>query len=544
MRSHLRMMFIPFLILLLFLSGCTVGSTPSPDQGGGLQNGPGNDDRNLIPVTGGELTIQTLAMPEWDPLKGLSANRHLSSAEGLVYRGLFTYSPEGTWQGDLVDRFTLNESGDQKVLSFSLKKEAKWQDGSPVTFEDVRFTLETYLSPFYYGAWKQDLSYIDGTSTYRSGKAAHISGILQGKTGEIELHMTAPTSSFYEALTAPLLPAKTLQGKKPEEIVQLAKEGKVMGTGPFKPDRLSGEEYHFVRAREEGEGGPYLDRISFRAGGSGKEGSPAADLVELYPGSPQNLAKGKVFAYPAALYDYLGFNLKESSLRSEVRQAIRLSIDQKGLIDKALQGEGVPANSIIPAGFWGFSGGAPQATDVKKAAQIMEGLGYSKEKPLTLTLSYPEEPAIMASLAAELKTMLAPVHIEVVAKPMPKEDFYAALFSGEKMQLFLHAWPYVEDPGLWWKMFGKEHDVDNLGLNVYHFQDQAVSSLLQSIYRTAPSKLTKEKVLEAAQKLDQAGFLIPLVTPVRKYWMSDSLHGVQMDGEGDLLQIESWWKAK
>lgn len=530
-------------VILFMLSGCTFIS-PSPDQGGGIQKDEGGVI-NESPVTGGEIMISTLVLPEWNPLKELSAVHQLSPAEKLVYRSLFDYSEEGVWQGDLVDRFSLKESGENKVFSFTLKKDAKWQDGSPITFEDVRFTLETYLNPFYYGAWKQNLSYIDGTSDYRSGKKEHIGGILQGKEGEIEIHLTSPTSSFYDALTAPLLPAKTLQGKSPEEIARLAREGKVMGTGFFKPEKIGANEYRFVRSFPREEGGPYLDAITFRASADGKKtDAPNADMIESFPSPERQKPKGyQEILQPAPLYAYLGFNLQDPLLTHEVRKAIAQAVDRKRIVQEALSGQGYPAISLLPNDFLGIQA-KESPPDPKKATAMMEALGYSGEKPLTLTLTYPKDPLMMERIAISLNEELTPLHLRLQLRPMSKEDFYASLFSGEKMQLFLHAWPYSADLGLWWKMFGKEHDVEDLGLNVYHYADPAVSGLLQSFYRTAPFSLSGEKVKEADERLRDVAFLIPLVTPARKFWVSERLHGVKTDGSGHLLHIEKWWKEK
>lgn len=226
-------------------------------------------------------------------------------------------------------------------------------------------------------------------------------------------------SRFLHALTAPLLPAKSLSGKSPEEIQEMAQKGKVMGTGPFKAVSIGAGEYRFERAFSYKEGGPYLDRIVIHPSqGSGKSEWAGIDLMEVPPSPDAKAPEGyKEMRIPARLYDYLGFNLQSPSLRPEVRTAISLRMDREAMVNQALFGQGVPASGLLPPGYGGTDGSP--TPDEKKAVAVMEALGYSTDKPLTLTLTYPQDPPLMERLAEELRRELQTIHIQLNEKPMP-----------------------------------------------------------------------------------------------------------------------------
>jgi peptide/nickel transport system substrate-binding protein len=77
----------------------------------------------------------------------------------------------------------------------------------------------------------------------------------------------------------------------------------------------------------------------------------------------------------------------------KVRQAMRLLIDRKQILDRALQGHGKIANDLF--GFIDETFNAnkpPQRTqDVAKAVALLKEAGYSKDKPLEVELAAPDD---------------------------------------------------------------------------------------------------------------------------------------------------------
>ena len=86
------------------------------------------------PVSVGPLTART------------QADRDLVA---LVFSGLVRNGPDGTLVPDLAERWTVDATG--KTWTFTLRADARWHDGEPVTADDVVFTIETLQDPDVHG---------------------------------------------------------------------------------------------------------------------------------------------------------------------------------------------------------------------------------------------------------------------------------------------------------------------------------------------------------------------------------------------------------
>ena len=77
----------------------------------------------------------------------------------------------------------------------------------------------------------------------------------------------------------------------------------------------------------------------------------------------------------------------------KVRQAMRLIIDRKQILDRALQGHGQIGNDLFGYIDPDFNANKfPQRTqDIAKAVELLKAAGYSKEKPLELDLPAPDD---------------------------------------------------------------------------------------------------------------------------------------------------------
>ncbi|MEI8334259.1 MAG: ABC transporter substrate-binding protein [Chloroflexota bacterium] len=67
----------------------------------------------------------------------------------LVFRGLVRLGPGQTLAQDLADAWTVGAGG--KTYTFTIRPDATWQDGVPVTAEDVVFTVGMLKDPDYTG---------------------------------------------------------------------------------------------------------------------------------------------------------------------------------------------------------------------------------------------------------------------------------------------------------------------------------------------------------------------------------------------------------
>jgi len=97
-----------------------------------------------IPTYGGSLIEGKVGSPQFiNPLLTISdADRDLSA---LVYAGLMGLSGDGSLIPVLAQGYTLSPDG--KTYTFALRKDATFTDGTPVTAQDVVFTVRKAQDP-------------------------------------------------------------------------------------------------------------------------------------------------------------------------------------------------------------------------------------------------------------------------------------------------------------------------------------------------------------------------------------------------------------
>ena len=119
-----------------------------------------NSFYDTMPVAkkGGELHFQLNNDPKvMNPL--LSDDSESNAVEGYLWMPLFNLDPDNLgYIPGLATSYTI--SIDKRFYTFKLNELAKWQDGTPVTSDDVKFTFDTLMNPKTHSAALR--SYYDG----------------------------------------------------------------------------------------------------------------------------------------------------------------------------------------------------------------------------------------------------------------------------------------------------------------------------------------------------------------------------------------------
>ena len=145
-------------------------------------------------------------------------NRSLSE---LVFSGLVKYDPNtATFVDDLA---TLTLSDDKKTYHFVLKDGVKWQDGQPLTADDVFYTFHDVIqsADFVNPVLKPDF------------EGVKIKEIDQ-KT--IDFQLDSPNSYFVTNLSVGILPKHALQSVAVADLGYSQFNLKPIGSGPYKID--------------------------------------------------------------------------------------------------------------------------------------------------------------------------------------------------------------------------------------------------------------------------------------------------------------------
>ena len=174
--------------------------------------------------------------------------------------------------GMLAESYSISEDGLQ--LEFILREDLIWQDGEPLTGEDVKFTFELYLrTPDANPVLKKVLDSLEGAADFRDGITEDCSGIAVEENKITFRFATAATDALTVFSQWPILPKHCLESADPEHLQSDAFWKSPMGSGPYRVAETVTGEYAILERwdgyRLAGEGN--IQRIYMAASGETDE---------------------------------------------------------------------------------------------------------------------------------------------------------------------------------------------------------------------------------------------------------------------------------
>ena len=145
------------------------------------------------------------------------------SVDRLLFSSLVVFDSRGLPVGDLAETWGISQDG--KVYNFSLRANAKWHDGTPVTSADILFTIDLLR--------KEQLPIASDLRDFWSQIEVRE---LDEKT--LQLRLTEPFAPFMDYLTFGILPRHILGGLSVDEIIASPFNLKPVGSGPFQFSHL------------------------------------------------------------------------------------------------------------------------------------------------------------------------------------------------------------------------------------------------------------------------------------------------------------------
>ncbi|UFJ41551.1 ABC transporter substrate-binding protein [Brevibacillus humidisoli] len=555
MTAHLRFKW-PFyisLVIAVLLTGCTDGQSAPPPPASDPAPAAESESESATPKSGGQLVVGSIGgLPVFDPFGTAKQEAALTPYESLAYEGLLVYGEDGLLKANLASDYRLEKVDGKPVVTLSLPKQRKWADGKPITVEDVRFTLETYSRPDYYGVWRESTHLIEGVSRFRRGKDEHISGItVAPEQGTVRISLDRDDVAFLPLLTAPLLPQHQLQGKSLDEISSLSIGGQLIGTGIFQPQQMSEQEWVFAANGSYHGEKPLLDSVKVIPLQQEKVGEEVASgRVHISMVSPevahllneQDTAV-QIKTAEAHGYHFIGYNLASEKLQDlVVRQALSQAVPVEKIVDELFYSFAQPVKSPLHPASFAYEAGVLPGFDPKAAQAVLKEKGYSQEKPLVLTMVYPSGSQVRQRLVDALLEAWKSLPVKVETKPLQPDEFHAYLFGGQATDLYLYAWQYPLDPSELIKIWHSRERVGELGLNASRWTNPQADQLLEKGQLLLDEK-ERQKLFGDWQKQFAADLpILPLVEVQNPYCISTRLHGVaDRLGMQPFREIGSWW---
>lgn len=396
------------LILPLLLIGC----------------GKGNVSQQIAAAGGGDtLRIGLGVSPTtFDPAK--VQDIETSGLLGNVYEGLVTWDENNRLAPCLAEKWDVKDGG--KTYDFHLRKGAKFHNGSPVTSEDVVFSLKRASNPAFGSPTAGN--YLDDIVGFGTDSLA----VAALDPSTVEIKIKEPRPYFLGKLTYPcaMVVCKQAVGEG-KEIKEL---GQMVGTGPFMVGKYTPDVDVSLPANASYWGGApklkglaysiakdFQTRLSkFKAG----EIHLAGVIRNEIPGikSSPDLGPSLVLnPRPAVAYVAMNPLAYAPFADRRIRQAVAMAIDRKRIDEDLLHGINPSAGGILPPGIDGSRKDPEKGLkyDPDGAAKLLAEAKYPGGKGLPdLELCFRVQTPDTKVVAEAMQSMLSKVGFPVKLREM------------------------------------------------------------------------------------------------------------------------------
>ncbi|NWG05990.1 MAG: peptide ABC transporter substrate-binding protein [Chloroflexi bacterium] len=514
---------------------------PQPEQGGVFTEGLVGSMGRLNPLL------------DWNNPADRDVDR-------LLFSGLVRFDERGLPRADLAESWGVTPDG--TVYNFAIRNNAVWHDGTPVTADDVIFTIELMKGAG--SLYPQDIK--DLWSKVQ---------VTRLNDKNIKFTLPEPYVPFVDYLTFGVLPKHLLESVPPEQLPNADFNIQPVGTGPYKFDHLlidnSGQITGVVLTLSTNYYGvsPYIEQVVFR----------------YYPTSAAALdayKQGDVLSVSRITTDVLGAALEEPNLAfytsqvprmsfvlfnlnnpeaaflqsAKVRRALMLGLNRSYIINTILQGQAVVSNSPILPGSWAYYDGVERFEYNPEAAiALLKAEGYvipaeggevrAKDgTPLVFTMMHPDD-ASHTQIAQTIQAEWAAIGVRVDLQAVPYDQLVLNSLASRGYQAALVDIDFSRtpdpDPYPFW------HQAEATGgQNYSQWDNRAASEYLEQARVTADytlrTRLYRNFQVVFARELPA----LPLFVPVSSYGVDVQVQGAQVasllyDSSDRLATFASWY---
>jgi peptide/nickel transport system substrate-binding protein len=495
----------------------------------------------IEPVQGGIYTEALIgSFSRLNPLLD-SANQPDRDVDRLLFSGLIKFDDRGLPQGDLADSWGFSPDG--LVYNFSLRTDAIWHDGQPVTSDDVIFTI---------GLLRDEQSPIssDQREFWNQVEVERLDEKM------IRFRLPEPYAPFLDYLAFGILPDHLLGDLTYAEIVNATFNLQPVGSGPYRFEHLIVENDHItglvLRIFDKYYGAkPYIDQFAFRyyadpqAALTAYQEGEVMGISEIYPvilpevlKNPQlNLYSGRL---PQITLIFLNLDNQQALFLKEtaIRRALLMGIDRQWIVDQMLDGQAIIANVPVFPGTWAYYNGVEQVRfDPEGAITILKKAGYTipaeggdvRAKEGTLLefeLLYPDDEA-HAFIAEAIQQDWARIGVSVILKAVSYESLVEDHLVPRQYQAALVDLNLRDSPDPDPYPFWHQTQVTG-GQNYSNWEDHQASEYLEqariSMDIGERARLYHNFQVRFSQELPA----LPLYFPVYTYALSTDVQGVRM----------------
>ena len=354
-------------------------------------------------TTGGEKVITMAQTGDWDTFMPMNTtNAGADNVIELMFDRLMVINTDGTFGPRLAESWETNEAQDK--ITYHLNENAKWQDGEPVTAEDVVYSAQVASSSEFNYLRRIRMQYFAGTDETgcETGTDSVEVKALDDHTVEFTLKTPMDPAIIYALVNRDffIMPKHLLSNISDADLVNDAFWQNPVGSGPCIFDSMeSGVSIEFKANKDYYLGAPDFDRLVFKKVQSSNllSGLMSGDIDVLSGNSQIPLADWEAAkntqgivtkSVPTFAYQYMAMNTSRDYLTEDVRHAISLAINRQVIVDQLLQGEARIAIGPLAEDHPYFDEKLlPIEYDPEKAKSMLEAAGWDSNRELEVQVS-------------------------------------------------------------------------------------------------------------------------------------------------------------
>ncbi|WII39802.1 ABC transporter substrate-binding protein [Paenibacillus thiaminolyticus] len=307
-----------------------------------------------------------------------------------LFRAMLEVQKDGTYAPLLAEKYEV--SPDNLTHTYKLKEGLKFSDGSPLTAEDVAFTITVLHDKSYDGP--MDIireAKIKGGKEYFDGKASSIDGIKVIDPLTIEFITVEPSALAQSSIGATGILSKAYYAKD-------YKQGnlsymndlftKPLGNGPYKLEKFqAGQDVSFVANENYFKGAPKIPKLIYKfttdetnaqllqTGETDMDFISAnLDNFELL----QSMGFLDISLFPTNGYGYIAFNHNRAKFQDvKLRKALAYGLDREQIVEAVYQGYAEVINVPQSKLSWAYTDEVDKYEfNLEKAKQLLEDAGW------------------------------------------------------------------------------------------------------------------------------------------------------------------------
>lgn len=525
--------------------------------------------RHLVdmPRAGGTYREAVIGTPRFiNPVLAVSsADRDLVA---LLYAGLMSRDGTGVLVPQLAETYTVSDDGG--TYTFTLRKDAVFHDGTPITSADVAFTIEQVQNP---GLRSPQFSSWENVT------------VETPDDHTIVITLPEPYAPFIENTTLGILPRHIWEPLADDQFSFSALNTKPVGAGPYQIKQVvvdaSGipTRYELEAFRSYVYGTPNITRVHLLLYPSRIEafeayrarevhavhGIPAPDVAALL----QTNSDGRTAVLHAPQLRVFGIFLNQNKqplfLDKRIREALSESISKDELIEQVFHGYATPltAPMLLDANTESVSttttaddrpNTTTGATGVERARKMLEDDGWTRTeddpiytrtkdeetKRLSITLSTVNTPDMVAvaelvsrtwrEVGAEVELKVYETADQSVIRPRRHEALLFGMELGHELDLYA---------------FWHSSQRNDPGLNISQYANLESDTMLETLRTTFDTQERTTLLRSFAERLAEDHAAIFLFAPDLLYLSHADVHNITLHPLADPSErfhsIHEWY---